>query len=356
MTSKRRVLLFLFIIAASLVCALAFLNLTSATSKLDSEIGTVTELITSKNTENIETSSSSTRTFFLGDIQLGRDVERRLIKEGSDYPYRQLNIWNDEDAVFGNFESSVPSVHVPTKDNTFRFSTRVDFLPALRAAGVNHVSLANNHAFDYGALAFNNTLTELANVDIVAIGHPSTVSTSSIAFVKVGSYDVAVIALHTLYKYPTKSELVGVIEEAGKRSDVQVAYIHWGNEYQTDPGRQIREYAEVLVESGFDLIIGHHPHVVQSIESVSNVPVFYSLGNFIFDQYFSEGVQNGLVLELFESESKLGVKLHPVSSLENRNQPMVLEGIARENALEYLSSISSLELATSTRSGQITLD
>lgn len=337
-----------------LIFGLAFYNLSNVTTAVVADIGDVSQV--GESVVLTEVNQEDNSVWFLGDIQLGRDVERRLLIEGPDYPYKKLNLWAKEDKVVVNFESSVPSVHVPTPDNTFRFSTRADFLPALRAAGVTHTSLANNHAFDHGALGYNNTLTVLANNDIKAFGHPSSLATSSITYMAVGKYRVAVIAIHTLYKYPSVDNLKSVIELATKDSDRQIAYIHWGNEYQAEPGRQVREYASVLIEAGFDAVVGHHPHVLQSIDIIDGSPVFYSLGNFIFDQYFSEDVQKGLALELMELDSKLAFKLHPVSSLKSRNQPVALEGEEKEKLLDYLSAISSELVSTSTKDGLIYMD
>ncbi len=353
--SRKSIALAGLLLVIVFVFALAYYNLKNVTTSVLVDIGQVSEVGNPTILPEVKEEDDNS-IWFLGDIQLGRDVERRLLTLGSDYPYKNLNLWNKEDMVVANFESSVPSVHVRTPDNTFRFSTREDFLPALRESGVTHASLANNHSFDHGALGYNNTLTALANNDIKAFGHPSSISTSSIAYIKMGKYQVAVVAIHTLYKYPSVENLKSVIELASKDTDLQIAYIHWGNEYQAEPGKQVRDYAAVLVEVGFEAVVGHHPHVLQSIDVIDGSPVFYSLGNFIFDQYFSEDVQNGLALELVELDSRLAFKLHPVSSIGSRNQPIGLEGENRQSMLDYLSSISNEALATSTKSGLVYID
>ncbi len=353
--SRKLIVLAGLLLVVVFIFALALYNLKNVTTGVVMDIGEVEEVRDSTVLPE-ESAERSNSIWFLGDIQLGRDVEQRLLIQGPDYPYKNLNLWNKEDKVIANFESSVPSVHVRTPDNTFRFSTRADFLPALRASGVTHVSLANNHAFDHGALGYNNSLTELANNDIKAFGHPSNLSTSSISYIKMGKYKVAVIAIHTLYQYPSVENLKSVTELASKDSDLQIAYIHWGNEYQAEPGKQVRDYAAVLVEVGFEAVVGHHPHVLQSIDIINGSPIFYSLGNFIFDQYFSDDVQNGLALELVELNSRLAFKLYPVSSIDSRNQPVVLEGEKRQLILDYLSGISNVVLATSTKSGLVYID
>lgn len=354
--TRRLLIIFCILLASLLFCLLAFNNLKIVFGGLDTNIG---ELV-SHNDEEAISGLSATRAqgsvFFLGDIQLGRDVERRLLKEGSDYPYRKLSLWDNYDFVIANFESSVPELHIPTKDNTFRFSTREDFLPSLRVAGITHASLANNHAFDHGLEGYNHTLTALTNSDIKAFGHPSLVSSSSVIYIDNNGLKIAVIGIHTLYQYPDSNELAVLMDAVSSQSDFQIAYIHWGEEYQAFPSKIIRQYASDLVGLGFDVVIGHHPHVIQTIEKINGVPVFYSLGNFIFDQYFSKAVQNGLVLELIASDIGLGLALHPVSSIESRNQPEVLTAEARLEALEYISTISEADLTSEIKSGFILLN
>jgi poly-gamma-glutamate synthesis protein (capsule biosynthesis protein) len=137
-------------------------------------------------------------------------------------------------------------------------------------------------------------------------------------------------------------------------SDLQVAYVHWGEEYTSIPSLAQRNFAKVLAELGVDIVVGHHPHVVQSIEMVENTLVFYSLGNFIFDQYFSNEVQQGLVLNLVLSEEEY-LEIVPVSSLETRNQPNLMSPENKAIFLEFLATISDPTLEQGIREGRLSL-
>jgi poly-gamma-glutamate synthesis protein (capsule biosynthesis protein) len=93
-------------------------------------------------------------------------------------------------------------------------------------------------------------------------------------------------------------------------SDILVVNIHWGEEYKADPNNRQKEMAHLLIDAGVDVIIGHHPHVVQTVETYKNKPIFYSLGNFIFDQYFSPETQKGLAVEIIFTSKDIEYKTH----------------------------------------------
>jgi poly-gamma-glutamate synthesis protein (capsule biosynthesis protein) len=90
-----------------------------------------------------------------------------------------------------------------------------------------------------------------------------------------------------------------------------IVYAHWGEEY-IDPPASVRKTAKLFAESGADLIVGSHPHIVQSNEMIGDTPVYYSLGNFIFDQYWNAKVTNGLALLVHISENKINIDERPV--------------------------------------------
>lgn len=293
--------------------------------------------------------------YFVGDVMLARDVERTMLSKGYGYPYQGIQFDKDTSYVFGNFESAIPLAHIPTPNNTFKFSVNEIFLPELRAAGFTHMSLANNHTFDYGRSGYNNTITKLWDQDIEPFGHPSVFSTSSISIVELGEVKVSVIALHTLFGAPTEKNINEVLSLASKLSDMQIVYVHWGDEYSKLPSMTQKKLAKKLSDAGADVIIGHHPHVVQSIEKINDTYIFYSLGNFIFDQYFSPDVQTGLMLKIVLGEQTY-IDILPITSLENRLQPKQMAGQDRDVYLGKLSELSSPELTDLIKLGQIPLN
>ena len=134
---------------------------------------------------------------------------------------------------------------------------------------------------------------------------------------------------------------------------MQVVYIHWGNEYEVVHSEEQERMAKSFVSAGADLIVGHHPHVIQDIQLIDGVPVFYSLGNFIFDQYFSKEVTTGLMVELHFSDQP-HLKLLPISG-RTLGQPFFVEGDEKAVLLYELSEKSDKRLDLPIKLGEIPL-
>lgn len=298
-----------------------------------------------------EAPGSETNLYFVGDIMLARDVERTLLQEGLDYPYRAISFDTKNDLVVANFEASIPQTHIKTPNNTFRFSVDKRLIPPLKAAGFTHLSLANNHAFDHGAVSFENTKEVLADNNLISFGHPTIFATSSISFINHAGKKIAIVGLHVLFNTPSDVQLESVVSFAKENSDLQILYVHWGNEYALVHSGEQERLATRMSDLGVDIVVGHHPHVVQDIVKIGNTLVFYSLGNYIFDQYFSIPVQQGLVLRLDDS---LNIALLPVSSEETRIQPSYMVGEKRASFLKNLASRSDKALFEQIESGVIT--
>jgi gamma-polyglutamate biosynthesis protein CapA len=281
--------------------------------------------------------------YFIGDVMLARHVERLSMRYGHDYPYRSFPALSSTSAVVANFEGSVPIQHVPTPDFTFRFSIHPQFLPALRNFGVTHVSLANNHTLDFGVRGLENTMLALRQAGIEPFGQPNQISETSSKLISLNDSRILILGLMAIDSPPNYNDIRNELAKHDE-SIIKVAYIHWGPEYISQPSRTQREVARMLVEVGFSLIIGHHPHVVQAVEMIEGVPVFYSLGNFIFDQYFSDGVQIGLGLELLEDVGDYKIRLFGVSSLLGRSQPALMDSEDLVKFLYYLAELSDSQL------------
>jgi gamma-polyglutamate biosynthesis protein CapA len=293
--------------------------------------------------------------YFVGDVMLGRHVEYLLRLNGAEYPYKNLAFLRDEPSfVVANFEASVPDIHVKTPNFGFSFSVDKELVAELKNAGFTHLSLANNHALDFGHQGLLETQRNLTEANFTVFGDPQLFSTtSSITTIELGSTTIALIGLHTLFTQPTTEEIETVVTSASEVSDHQVVFVHWGIEYETKPSVAQRNLARELIFYGADLIVGHHPHVVQSIELIDGVVVYFSLGNFIFDQYFSREVQEGLVLQLSHMNTEPEINLIPVSSKESYGQPKPLKAADRAVFLQQLASHSSSELRPWIASGTI---
>lgn len=290
----------------------------------------------------------------VGDVLLARNIEFLMNKNGGQYPFAGLDLqqFNTSSAIVGNFEAAVPVTHVPTDTGLIDFSVSEDALQYLSAAGYTHLSLGNNHSYDFGEQGFVNTVEKL-EIDFNVFGEPDTLSEFSVEFVQVNEKTISIIGINALTPL-NELELKKVVNFAAFSSDIAIAFVHWGEEYALRQNQSQRKLAGALVKLGVDIIVGHHPHVVQGVELIEGVPVFYSLGNYIFDQYFSKDVQEGLVL-LFDFSDDTMISLLPVTSKYSLSQPRLMNLKSHSKFLESVAAKSDLLLRDSIIRGQLIL-
>jgi len=274
---------------------------------------------------------------FGGDVMLGREVERFMERFGEAYPFEGVrNIFQHADAVIVNFEAAVPGTHVPTPDYDLRLSVNTEALGTIVAEGVDAVSLANNHSYDFGERGFLHTRAACKNAGLFCIGEPLGISPLSITALPVGKVRVGIFALNATAHIPSTSELRGTIAELAAQTDLQIAYVHWGEEYDPLHNQAQEELARTLIDLGVDVVVGHHPHVVQDIEVYKERPIFYSLGNLIFDQYIDTETERGLLIRMSVTSRTVTYTLVPVSSLKTPSQPQLMGVDERDEFLEDL--------------------
>lgn len=262
---------------------------------------------------------------FVGDIMLGRYVEKLTDTYGISYPFLQLS---DYIASFNisiaNFESAVPRVHTPTPSQTMRFSTKRKDMEYLSDIGFDIVSLANNHAFDFGDEGLRDTRDACNEASLRCIGDPRNVLFNDSWIIEKNHIRIGIVPVHAVWGVSTE-EITVALAEISKVTDIQFVYIHWGDEYILTHSRQQQTLAHTLIDAGADAIIGHHPHVVQDIEIYKNAPIFYSLGNFVFDQYFSQDVQQGIAVEFKITDSVVTYTIVGLESETMKSQPRLME-------------------------------
>ncbi len=295
---------------------------------------------------------------FVGDVMMARNVERLMQLHGSNYPFaeHELKDAGRHVGVIGNFEASIPPTHTRTPAYTMSFSVAEEYVPALVEAGFTHLSLANNHSFDKGVEGHLHTKKVLDENNITSFGGQYLLDGTSVTYLETTAGTVALIGINNTVKDWSSSELQTVFTEANSNSDLQIAYVHWGNEYQNKHSANQRNFATKLVETGADLIIGHHPHVVQDIATIEGVPVVYSLGNYVFDQYFSTAVQEGLVLQVDFTGEEATIKLSGVSSIGSLSQPQAMTTIEQTRFLSRMSYRSAYELQNNIRGGELSFN
>ncbi len=264
---------------------------------------------------------------FTGDIMLGRGVEDLMLMYGTDYPFIQTRTFiQSHDVAIANFEGTIPLTHKQTRSMELRFSMGTSTMATLARSGFDVISLANNHALDYGLMGLENTRLSASKQGITAIGHPTEYSTHSFKTIVVGDTVVGLLMLHTLPNRNATSSIGSHIAELSKLSDVQFVFVHWGDEYQNVHAHEEEKLAHYMIDYGADAVIGHHPHVVQDTELYRNKPIFYSLGNFIFDQYWNTAVQTGYFVQVVLKERFIDFAVIPYDSVANRSQPTLQTG------------------------------
>jgi poly-gamma-glutamate synthesis protein (capsule biosynthesis protein) len=290
---------------------------------------------------------------FTGDIMLARDVENYIAREGLDYPYRGLlDVLAAPDLTIGNFEGIVPRTHTQTPNMTFQFSVRPEYLAELARVGFDVLSLANNHSHDYGDSALENTRARCSEYGVHCAGAAYVIDETSTFVKQIRNERIGFLFVNTTFVQPSLGVLAERMSLLASESDIQVAYMHWGAEYELEHRSIEREQARALIDAGADVVIGHHPHVVQDIEIYQGKPIYYSLGNFIFDQYFSEDVQVGLMLSMVVHNDHVRYETLPVTTRDTRNQPHPMsDGEARilhDRIYENIYTLSEVSHASGT--------
>ncbi len=292
---------------------------------------------------------------FVGDVMLGRHVETLMNRSDSSYPYTDflLQELSATPAVVANFEASASAFHVQAPANTMRFSVDEKHLGAF-SENFDFASLANNHSLDFQEEGYLNARTLLEQRGVSVFGHNARIDKDSITYLETQRGKIALIGVNASQRIPEEAEITSVCSLAKRQSDFQVVYIHWGDEYNQMHSETQRLLAEVFIDSCADLIVGHHPHVVQDVDLIKGVPVFYSLGNYIFDQYFSAQVREGLVVALtFEGAPAL--ELSPISSKEKKSVPGPMDLQEKQMFLDDLATRSHPSLKSAISAGRISL-
>lgn len=268
---------------------------------------------------------------FVGDIMLDRGVEQVFEKyDNSRYPFlKVVDEISKADIAFANLEGSISERGTNHKIKySFRFNPSV--IEGLKFAGFDVLSLANNHSFDWGREALEDTIKILKENGISPVGAGMNyleankpVTTSDVDNIKIAFLAYENIEPNSKYDEANKDlagkssfDLERIKNEIQATKELKVADIiivstHWGEEYQLRSNKNQQETGRTLIEAGADLIVGHHPHVVQEIERYKNGWIAYSLGNFIFDQNFSDATMEGLMLKVKIQNKKIA-ELEPI--------------------------------------------
>ena len=241
---------------------------------------------------------------FVGDMNFDRYIRKVGENKGEDYIFSCIdNFLKDSDLVVGNLEGPItdnPSVSlgstIDTPDNyTFTFPPNTAKL--LVKNNIKLVNLGNNHINNFGQEGFASTKKYLEEAEVNYLDF----RVKNISFISYNEFGG-----------DSAKKVAQKIVEEKKEGRVVFVYTHWGDEYIAPPQR-VKNYAKLFAEAGADYIIGSHPHVVLESEKIGETIVYYSLGNFIFDQYWNKEVSTGLVLEVNIKGDDIKIIEHKVS-------------------------------------------
>lgn len=248
---------------------------------------------------------------FVGDIMLDRGVESSVYKNfNGNYAELFTKVTptlKSYDVLFGNLEGPVSDKGVDS-GNIYSFRMEPVVLLALKNAGFDAFSLDNNHILNYGLEALEDTKARLKENNLPFGSQSFVLKGVKIIILTFNQFD-------NLDLEKMKQEIV----TAKLNNDLVITYFHFGDEYIPEPSDYQKITAKSAIEAGADLVIGSHPHVVQTLEVYSGKYIMYSLGNFVFDQYFSlETMQGGLLEVEINPNNKLIEKVSLKKVLLNK--------------------------------------
>jgi hypothetical protein len=263
------------------------------------------------------------------------------------------NFLTGADLAMLNLEGPAPvksSYHGAGMSFTFNQA----YLVGLKNAGIDVVSLANNHIGNAGRQGMRETMAALDKLGIAYGGLGSNATTARApALFTVDGVKVAFMGYDAIApSYAAGPGLVGTAElskgspaddiRAAKAAGAQVVivYPHWGIEYRTNPTASQKSWAHKMIDAGADIVIGNHPHYAEGMEVYKGKPIWYALGNFVFDQTWSEQTEEGLTLELsFNGPTLVQAWMHPMLDL-NSSQPNFLDAASGKYVMDQVYKAS----------------
>ena len=225
-----------------------------------------------------------------GDVMFDRGVRNIIDNRNRDpfeYIKKDLAQLQDYDIFIANLEGPIVTMdRTECQNKAYNFQFADDTTDRLKSIGINMVSIANNHNFDCYRVGFESTKKNLLKAGIDYIGERS--AEKSFLIKTVDGKNIAFVGIDQVTAPFPVSNFYPLIKKLKAENDYVVVNIHWGEEYKLVENSKQRDIAHKLIDSGVDVIFGHHPHVIEPVEVYKSKVIFYSLGNFVFDQDFGD--------------------------------------------------------------------
>lgn len=293
----------------------------------------------------------------VGDCTLGTDetfdystsLNAYYENYGADYFLQNVkSIFSSDDLTIANFEGTLTD-STEREDKTFAFKAPASYASILTAGSVEAVNTANNHSHDYGEQSFNDTLTALDDAGIVHFGYDET------AVMDVKGIKVGLVGIYELYDHLEREQQLkdNIAKVKADGAQLIVVIFHWGNEKETVPDSNQTTLGRLAIDEGADLVCGHHPHVLQGIETYKGRNIVYSLGNFCFGGNSYPSDMDTMIYQQTFTIDADGVKKDNVTNVipcsissaaydgYNNYQPTPAEGDEATRILEKINERSS---------------
>lgn len=268
----------------------------------------------------------------VGDVLFARGVGKQIERHGPDWVFENVRgVIQGADLAFCNLECTLSTGGVAQR-RRFQFRAHPDLARTLHDNGFDVVSLANNHTLDYGREALMDTVHAVRKAGLVAVGADRTREDAlKLQMVEKKGLRIGFLAYTDLpsdgvVRLPNKPTVAGVnddelpdqIATAKSLCDVLVVSFHWGVEYMKRPTERQRLIAHLCIDNGADLILGHHPHVLQPVEIYKDRPIIYSMGGFAWDARIFDADKSAIYLVELRKNSARVTEVLPVKSKECR--------------------------------------
>lgn len=293
----------------------------------------------------------------VGDCTLGTDetfdydtsLNAYYENYGADYFLQNVrSIFSADDLTIANFEGTLTDSD-EREDKTFAFKAPASYASVLSGSSVEAVNTANNHSHDYGDQGFDDTLAALDDAGIVHFGYDET------AVMDIKGIKVGMVGIYELYDHLDREQQLkdNIAKVQADGAQLIVVIFHWGNETETVPDSNQTTLGRMAIDLGADLVCGHHPHVLQGIETYKGKNIVYSLGNFCFGGNSSPSDMDTMIYQQTFTIDADGVKNDNVTNIipcsissaaydgYNNYQPTPAEGDEATRILEKINERSS---------------
>ncbi len=286
---------------------------------------------------------------FSGDVTLGEAFEETIGKD-YDHAFAAMDEYRQADLAMVNLENPLTKATIPLPDKQFNFKADPESVKVLEKGGVDLVTLANNHTMDFEEAGLTETMDTLDRSGILHLGagrdekearRPEIVEVKGQRVAYLGYYGADFHAAgegKAGTNFADEARIAADIKSIRDQVDWIVVNFHWGEELATYPAEWQIDLAHFTVDQGADLIVGHHPHVLQGAEIYKGRPIAYSLGNFIFGGNSRKDYDTA-VLKVALKDRQMKVEFLPV---EVRNyQPQVVGGDRGAQILKHIDDLST---------------